>query len=161
VFNDQCTQLEETTDWTTTVWHTGHITTHYMVSPLFFIFSNWKSSIWFWIATTDTFCLKTCTLAFIFTYILPHYFYLNLLFHFICFQHYAIAFSILIHCTSCCYYVIQSAFLHLICYTYWCFLSVIYFRYTTHSIYISSRSEGSKMLPDDGRLLLKHVGANT
>jgi hypothetical protein len=39
-------------------------------------------------------------------------------------------------------------------------LSDIYFRYTTHSIYISSNSEGSKKLPDDGRLLPKHVGAS-
>jgi hypothetical protein len=31
--------------------------------------------------------------------------------------------------------------------------------YTTHSICISSNSEGSKKLPDDGRLLPKHVGA--
>jgi hypothetical protein len=33
-------------------------------------------------------------------------------------------------------------------------------RYTTHSICISSNSEGSKQLPDDGRLLAKHVGAS-
>jgi hypothetical protein len=38
---------------------------------------------------------------------------------------------------------------------------VSYFRYTTHSICISSNSEGSKTLSDDGRLLPKHVGANT
>jgi hypothetical protein len=30
----------------------------------------------------------------------------------------------------------------------------------THFICISSNSEGSKKLPDDGRLLLKHVGAS-
>jgi hypothetical protein len=40
-------------------------------------------------------------------------------------------------------------------------LSVIYFRYTTHSHCISSNSEGPKNLPDDGRLLPKHVGAST
>jgi hypothetical protein len=40
-------------------------------------------------------------------------------------------------------------------------LSVIYFRYTTRSICISSNSERSKKLRDDGRLLPKHVGANT
>jgi hypothetical protein len=40
-------------------------------------------------------------------------------------------------------------------------LSVIYFRYTTHSHCISRNSEGSKKLPDDGRLLPKHVGAST
>jgi hypothetical protein len=39
-------------------------------------------------------------------------------------------------------------------------LSVIYFRYTTHSICISSNSEGSKKFPDDGRLLSKHLGAS-
>jgi hypothetical protein len=33
--------------------------------------------------------------------------------------------------------------------------------YTSHSICISSNSEGSKKLPDDGRLLPKHVGART
>jgi hypothetical protein len=38
-------------------------------------------------------------------------------------------------------------------------LPVIYFRYTTQSICISSNSEGSKKLFDDGRLLPKHVGA--
>jgi len=32
--------------------------------------------------------------------------------------------------------------------------------YTTHSICISSNSEGSTKLPDDGRLLPKHVGAS-
>jgi hypothetical protein len=32
--------------------------------------------------------------------------------------------------------------------------------YTTRSICISSNSEGSKKLPDDGRLLPKHVGAS-
>jgi hypothetical protein len=37
-------------------------------------------------------------------------------------------------------------------------LSVIHFRYTTQSICILSNSEGSKMLPDDGRLLPKYVG---
>jgi hypothetical protein len=31
---------------------------------------------------------------------------------------------------------------------------------TTHSICISSNSEDSKKLPDDGRLLPKHVGAS-
>jgi hypothetical protein len=40
-------------------------------------------------------------------------------------------------------------------------LSVIYFRYTTHPICISSNSEGYKKLPDEGRLLPKHVEANT
>jgi hypothetical protein len=39
-------------------------------------------------------------------------------------------------------------------------LSVIYLRYTTNSICIPSISEGSKKLPDDGRLLPKHVGAS-
>jgi hypothetical protein len=38
-------------------------------------------------------------------------------------------------------------------------LSVIYFRYTTYSICISSNSDESKKLPDDGRQLSKHVGA--
>jgi hypothetical protein len=37
----------------------------------------------------------------------------------------------------------------------------IYLRYTIHSIYTSSNSEGSKKLPDDGRLLPKYVEANT
>jgi hypothetical protein len=32
--------------------------------------------------------------------------------------------------------------------------------YTTHRICILSNSEGSKKLPDDGRLLLKDVGAS-
>jgi hypothetical protein len=41
------------------------------------------------------------------------------------------------------------------------FLSVICFRYITNSICISSNSEGSKTLSDDGRLLPQHVGANT
>jgi hypothetical protein len=36
-------------------------------------------------------------------------------------------------------------------------LSVIYFRYSTNSICISRKSEGSKQLPNDGRLLPKHV----
>jgi hypothetical protein len=40
-------------------------------------------------------------------------------------------------------------------------LSVTYFRYTTHSICISSNLKGSKKLPDDGRLLPKHVGTST
>jgi hypothetical protein len=35
-----------------------------------------------------------------------------------------------------------------------------YMIYTTHSVCISSNSEGSKKIPDDGRLLLKHVGAS-
>jgi hypothetical protein len=39
-------------------------------------------------------------------------------------------------------------------------LSVIYFRYITYSICISSNSDGSKKLPDDGKLLPKHVGAS-
>jgi hypothetical protein len=39
-------------------------------------------------------------------------------------------------------------------------ISVIYFRYTTHPIFISGNSEGSKKPPDDGRLLPKHVGAH-
>jgi hypothetical protein len=39
-------------------------------------------------------------------------------------------------------------------------LSVIYFRYITHSICISSNSEGCNKLPDDSRLLPKHVGAS-
>jgi hypothetical protein len=38
-------------------------------------------------------------------------------------------------------------------------LSVIYFIYTTYSICISSNSNESKKLPDDGRPLPKHVGA--
>jgi hypothetical protein len=33
--------------------------------------------------------------------------------------------------------------------------------YTTHSICISGNSEGSKKLPDDGRLMPKHVGTST
>jgi cytochrome c oxidase assembly factor CtaG len=33
-------------------------------------------------------------------------------------------------------------------------------QYTTHSICISGNSERSKKLPDDSRLLLKHVGAS-
>jgi hypothetical protein len=39
-------------------------------------------------------------------------------------------------------------------------LSVIYCRYTTHLVCISSNLEGSKKLPDDGRLVPKHVGAS-
>jgi hypothetical protein len=39
-------------------------------------------------------------------------------------------------------------------------LSVTCFNYTTHSICISSNSEGSKKLPDDGRPLPKHVEAS-
>jgi hypothetical protein len=39
-------------------------------------------------------------------------------------------------------------------------LSVMYFRYTAHSICISNNSEGSLKLPDDGRLLQTHVGAS-
>jgi hypothetical protein len=35
----------------------------------------------------------------------------------------------------------------------------VYFRYTTYLFYISSKSDESKKLPDDGRLLPKHVGA--
>jgi hypothetical protein len=38
--------------------------------------------------------------------------------------------------------------------------SAIYFRYTTHSICISSNSERSKKRPDDGRLLPKHAEAS-
>jgi hypothetical protein len=39
-------------------------------------------------------------------------------------------------------------------------VSVIYFRHTAYSICISSNSEGSRKLPDNGRLLPKHVGAS-
>jgi hypothetical protein len=39
-------------------------------------------------------------------------------------------------------------------------LSAIYFRHTAYSICISSISDESKKLPDDGRLLPKHVGAS-
>jgi hypothetical protein len=38
-------------------------------------------------------------------------------------------------------------------------LSVIYVRYTTYSICISSNSDESKKLPDDGKPQPKHVGA--
>jgi hypothetical protein len=41
------------------------------------------------------------------------------------------------------------------------FLSAIYFRYTTHSICISTNLGGSKRPSDDDRLLPKHVGSNT
>jgi hypothetical protein len=39
-------------------------------------------------------------------------------------------------------------------------LSLIHFRYTTHSICVKNISEGSTKIPDDGRLLSKHVGAS-
>jgi hypothetical protein len=65
-----------------------------------------------------------------------------------------------IHCRSSCYYVIQSV------YSIWYVthtdsVSVIYFRYITPPFVFSSNSGGSIKLPDDGRLLPKHVGANT
>jgi hypothetical protein len=40
-------------------------------------------------------------------------------------------------------------------------IAAIWFNNTTYSICISSNSDGSKKLPDDGRLLQKHVGAST
>jgi hypothetical protein len=40
-------------------------------------------------------------------------------------------------------------------------LSVTYFRFTIRPICISGNSEGSNKLPDDGRLVPKHVGAST
>jgi hypothetical protein len=61
---------------------------------------------------------------------------------------------VLLLCHSICFILRDT--LHILI-----LLSVIYFRYTTHSICISSNSEGSKKLPDDGRLLPKHVGAIT
>jgi hypothetical protein len=60
---------------------------------------------------------------------------------------------LLLLCLSICF------ILHKMLYTL-ILLSVTYFRYTTHSICISSNSEGSKKPPDDGGLLPKHVGAS-
>jgi hypothetical protein len=119
--------------------------------------------------------INTRTSAFTLTYVLPKYFGFNLLSTFISsnlmLSHSPFYFSttlqvlyimhfyhILTH-TSCCYCVIQFFILHKMLYIL-ILLSVIYFRYTTHSICISSNSEGSKKLPDDGRLLLEHVGAS-
>jgi hypothetical protein len=60
----------------------------------------------------------------------------------------------LLLCHSICFILRDMLYILMLLY-------VIYFRYTTHSICISSNSEGSKKLPDDGRLLPKHVGAST
>jgi predicted metallopeptidase len=38
---------------------------------------------------------------------------------------------------------------------------LLYFRYTNPQFVFSSNSGGSNKLPEDGRLLPKHVGANT
>jgi hypothetical protein len=120
---------------------------------------------------------KTRTSAFTLTYILPQYFSLNLLSTFL-FQPYASALSILIfyHLAHFLYIIhfyhilTQLYTLLLLCHSIYfilskmlyilILLSVMYFRYTTHLICISSNSEGSKKLPDDGRLLPKHVGAS-
>jgi hypothetical protein len=58
----------------------------------------------------------------------------------------------LLLCHSICF-ILHKMFYTLI------LLYVIYFRYTTYSICISSNSDESKKLPDDGRSLPKHVGA--
>jgi hypothetical protein len=93
-----------------------------------------------------------------------YYLYMNisiLLFYHLVHVIYIINFYyILIHCSSCCYCIHSICFiLHKMLYIL-ILLPVIYFRYTTQSICISSNSEGSKKLPDDGRLLPKHVGAS-
>jgi hypothetical protein len=47
-----------------------------------------------------------------------------------------------------------------ISYNYDIYIYIYIIWYNTHSILISGNSEGSKKLPDDGRLLQKHVGAS-
>jgi hypothetical protein len=129
-------------------------------------------------ATLDTLCLQTRTPAFILTYILPQCFNFNLLFIFIYlklmlshspFYLYSTLY-IFLYCTFLPYFkslYIMLLVCHSICFTLHdmlyilMLLSVIYFRYTTHSHCISRNSEGSKKLPDEGRLLPKHVGAST
>jgi hypothetical protein len=66
---------------------------------------------------------------------------------------------ILTHCISRCYLVIICFIIHKVSYTL-ILLPVIYCRYTIYSICISSDSDESKKLPDDGRPLPKHVGAS-
>jgi hypothetical protein len=129
-------------------------------------------------STLDTSCLQTRTAAFILTYILPQCFIFNLLFIFIYFNltlspspfYLYSTLYIFLYCTFLPYFnslYIMLLLCHSICFTLHdmlyilMLLSVIYFRYTAHSICISSNSEGSKKLPDYGRLLPKHVGAST
>jgi hypothetical protein len=111
--------------------------------------------------------------AFALTCILPQCFNFHLLFILFYFQLYATVFSIFYifsilyisyHICFIVHHVVITSFnlfrstLYVI---YTDSLSVIYFRYTTRPICISSNSGGSKELRDDGRLLPKHVGAST
>jgi hypothetical protein len=78
--------------------------------------------------------------------------YFNSLYIMLSLCHFNSLYIPLLLCHSICF-IIHKVFYTLI------LLSVIYFRYTTYSICISSSSDESKKLPDDGRLLPKHVGA--
>jgi hypothetical protein len=80
---------------------------------------------------------------------LPHF---NSLYVLLLLCHFNSLYIPLLFCHSICL-IIHKMFYTLI------LLSVIYFRYTTYSISISSISDESWKLPDDGRPLPKHVGA--
>jgi hypothetical protein len=56
-------------------------------------------------------------------------------------------------CTTYLFYIYNIIYIFI-------YLFYIYILYTTYSICISSNSDGSKKLPDDGRLLPKHAGAS-
>jgi hypothetical protein len=75
----------------------------------------------------------------------PTYFYILLFYHLGHIRYIIHFYHILNHCTSCCsYYVFQSVLFYTRCCTVHInSLSVIYFRYTTYSIGISSYSGGS------------------
>jgi hypothetical protein len=107
------------------------------------------------------------------THILPQCVNFHLLFIFIYFQPHAAVFSILyllstLYTLHNIYFTVNPVVFtsfNLFCSARYVIhtdsLSVIYFRYITRPICISSNSGGSNRRPDDGRLLPKHVEAST